>query len=95
MIINFLLFSFTGGGTVSVASLQLNGKNVVTSFRFSLKTVMICVFRRISAYRLFLIVLSLYLLSCLICWDNSSIVEGLLLSFFFHLPGRNSSNDNC
>lgn len=53
MIINFLLFSSTGGGTASVASLLLNGKNVVTSFRFSLKTVVICLFRRISAYRLF------------------------------------------
>lgn len=39
MIINFLLFSSTGGGTVSVASLLLNGKNVVTSFRFSFKAV--------------------------------------------------------
>lgn len=39
MIINFLLFSSTGGGTASVGSLLLNGKNVVTSFRFSLKTV--------------------------------------------------------
>lgn len=29
-----------------------------------------------------MIVLSFFLLSCLICWDNLSIVEGLLLYFF-------------
>lgn len=56
---------------------------------------MICLFRRISAYMLFsMIALCLFVLTCLICWDNLSIVEDLLL-FVFHLPGRNSSNGNC
>lgn len=44
---------------------------------------MICLFRKNSTYRLFsMIVLCLFYLTCLICCDYLSIVEGLLFFIF-------------